>query len=292
MGNRGMAAPERLISSAEPRKGVTSMHKIPSTQEQIPAIGLGTWQTFDVSGEAAMNLEPLLREFVALGGSLVDSSPMYGKAEEVVGELASRANLNDKLFMATKVWTSGRERGIEQMQASMRKLKRSKIELMQVHNLVDVDRHLSTLNAWKNEGRVRYVGVTHYTASAYGDVEAVLRRNKVDFLQINYSALEREAERTLLPLAHDLGVAVIANRPFAEGALLRRLASKPLPSFAGELQCTSWAQLLLKFVISHAAVSCAIPATSKLKHLRDNMGAGSGPMPDASLRKRIADAVA
>lgn len=261
--------------------------------ESIPPIGLGTWQTFDVGSSAAARkpLEDVLRAFVELGGKLVDSSPMYGRSEDVVGDIAAKLDLHPKLFMATKVWTTGKRAGIEQMEESMRKLRVKTIDLMQVHNLVDVDAHLDTLDAWKREGRVRYTGITHYTASAHDDVERVMKRRPVDFIQINYSVGEREAERRLLPLAKERGVAVIANRPFASGGLFRRLRGTPLPDWAKEIDCTSWAQLLLKFVISHPAVTVAIPATSKVEHLRDNMGAGRGRIPDEGMRQRIAQAI-
>jgi diketogulonate reductase-like aldo/keto reductase len=280
-------------SKAARREGEMTTRPIPSTGEDLPVIGLGTWQTFDVGGSESKQapLEEVLRQFVAMGGRVIDSSPMYGSSEEVVGDLAARTGLDGKLFLATKVWTTGRARGIQQMEASMRKLRRSTLDLIQVHNLVDVETHLGTLREWKKAGRVRYIGVTHYTSSAYAEVESVIRREPVDFLQINYSALERQAEARILPLAREKGIAVIANRPFAEGSLLRRLSSQALPSWAGELDCTSWAQLLLKFVISHPAITCAIPATAKVEHLRDNMRAGSGRMPDSALRAKIAKAI-
>ncbi|HET7705667.1 MAG TPA: aldo/keto reductase [Thermoanaerobaculia bacterium] len=262
--------------------------------DKIPPIGLGTWQTFDVGGTDAARkpLEDVLRTFVELGGRLVDSSPMYGRSEQVVGDIAAKLGLHPKLFMATKVWTRGKRDGIEQMEESMRRLRVKTIDLMQVHNLVDADTHLATLDAWKREGRIRFLGITHYTASAHGDVARIIERRPIDFVQINYSVGEREAEQRLLPLARERGVRVIANRPFASGSLLRRLSGTPLPSWAAEIDCTSWAQILLKFVISHPAVTCAIPATSKVQHLRDNMGAGAGRMPDATMRARIASAVA
>lgn len=265
---------------------------IPATGEQLPVVGLGTWQTFDVgSGRAERApLEDVLREFAALGGKVVDSSPMYGRSEEVVGDLAAGLGIRKQLFIATKVWTSGKAAGIEQMKDSMRKLKVDVVDLMQVHNLVDVKAHLDTLAGWKREGRVRYIGITHYTASAHDDVAEAMRAHPVDFIQINYSVGERHAEKNLLPLAKERNVAVIANRPFVEGSLLRRLSGTPLPDFAKDLECASWAQLLLKFVISHPAITCTIPATSKVKHLRDNMGAGLGPLPDEKMRGRIVEA--
>lgn len=263
--------------------------KIPSTGEALPVIGLGTWQTFDVGPSAAARapLKEVLHTFASMGGKVIDSSPMYGNSEEVAGDLIVELGLQSKLFVATKVWTSGKEAGIEQMDDSMRKLRTPRLDLMQVHNLVDVDTQLDTLQQWKREGRIRYVGVTHYTASAYEAVVRVMKSHSLDFLQINYSVGEREAEKRLLPLAQERGVAVIANRPFGGGGLFSRLRGKPLPAWAIDIDCESWAQLLLKFVVSHPAITCAIPATSKVEHLRDNMGAGYGRLPDEALRARI-----
>jgi len=267
--------------------------KIPSTGEMLPVIGLGTWQTFDVGTEATARapLEAVLREFAALGGRLIDSSPMYGRSEDVVGDLIAGLGLRQQLFIATKVWTSGKAAGVAQMEDSMKKLRAKPLELLQVHNLLDVEAHLGTLAEWKRQKRVRYIGVTHYTSSAYAEVAKVIRAHPVDFLQINYSVAERAAEEKLLPLAQERGIAVIVNRPFAGGELLRRLRGTPVPAWAAEIDCTSWAQLLLKFVISHPSVTCAIPATSRVEHLRDNMAAGSGRMPDEKMRARIAASV-
>ncbi len=264
--------------------------RIPSSGEEMPAIGLGTWQTFDVrnSPESLRPLEEVLRTFATLGGRLIDSSPMYGRSEEVVGLLSEKLSLQEKRFVATKVWTSGRHAGVEQMEDSMRKLRADPVDLMQVHNLVDADTHLATLRDWKSAGRIRYLGVTHYTSSGQDAIARLIAREPVDFIQINYSIGERDAEHRLLPLARDRGVAVIVNRPFAGGSLFRRLRSRPLPGYAAEIGCTSWARLMLKFILSHPAVTCAIPATSKVDHLRDNLHAATGPLPDASLRARIA----
>ena len=243
------------------------------------------------SAAARAPLENVLREFAALGGKLIDSSPMYGRSEVVAGDLMAKLGLREKLFIATKVWTSGKAAGIAQMEDSMKKLRAKPIELMQVHNLLDVDTHLRTLGDYKRESRVRYIGVTHYTASAFDAVAKIIRAHAVDFLQINYSAGEREAEKLLLPLARERGIAVIVNRPFAGGELLRRLRGTALPAFAAEIDCVSWAQLLLKFVVSHPSVTCAIPATTRVEHLRDNMGAGGARMPDEKLRARIAASI-
>jgi aryl-alcohol dehydrogenase-like predicted oxidoreductase len=280
----GFAPPESL------RRLMT--RKIPSSGEELPVIGVGTWQTFDVGVGAPEQtpLEDVLATFVSLGGKVIDSSPMYGNSEAVVGDIAAKLGLRPKLFVATKVWTSGRQNGIDQMNASMRKLHADPIDLIQVHNLVDAGTHLDTLRGWKETGRVRYIGVTHYTASSYDAVADLVGSRPLDFIQINYSVGERKADQRLLPLARDRGVAVIANRPFAGGDLFRRLRARPLPDFAGEIECTSWAQLMLKFILAHPAITCAIPGTSKVGHLRDNMGAGTGVLPDPAMRERIAEA--
>jgi aryl-alcohol dehydrogenase-like predicted oxidoreductase len=273
--------------------GAAGLGARPMTSKvNLPKIGLGTWQTFDVGASEAERkpLEEVLSLFVQLGGRLIDSSPMYGRSEQVVGDIATKLGVRDQLFMATKVWTRGKARGIAQMEDSERKL-RGKIELMQVHNLLDVDTHLETLREWKAKGRIRFIGVTHYTAGAYDDLGAVLRRGGIDFVQLNYSLAEREAEQKLLPLAKDRGVGVLVNRPFGAGSLFRDTRGKPLPPFAKDLGCTSWAELFLKFVVSHPAVTCAIPATSKPEHLRQNMSAGTGVMPDERMRARIAAAI-
>jgi diketogulonate reductase-like aldo/keto reductase len=264
------------------------MKPIPSSGEKLPVIGVGTWQTFDVrsDGERAA-LREVLKTFSQAGGRVVDSSPMYGAAEAVVGELATELGLRDKLFMATKVWTRGRDEGIRQMESSFRRMRVERMDLMQVHNLADVETHTRTLHDWKAKKRVRYIGVTHYTASAYGELERWLKREPYDFLQINYSLAERDAERRLLALAQERNIAVIANRPFAEGALFPKVKGKPLPDWAAELGIASWAQYFLKWIVSHPAVTCAIPGTGKPEHMRDNAAAGLAPLPDAQGRARM-----
>jgi diketogulonate reductase-like aldo/keto reductase len=262
---------------------------IPRSGELLPVIGLGTWQTFDVGSDSSAR-EPLrnvLKEFARLGGSVVDSSPMYGSSETVVGDLAADLNLRAQLFLATKVWTSGRDAGIRQMEESIRRLRAGRMDLMQVHNLVDWRTHIATLRHWKEQGRVRYIGVTHYTAGAYDDLARVLETEDLDFVQLNYSIAEREAERRLLPLAANKKYAVLVNRPFAGGPLFSNVRGKPLPPWAAEIGCSTWAQFFLKFVVSHPAVTCAIPATSKVAHLIDNMQAGTGDLPDARMRARM-----
>jgi diketogulonate reductase-like aldo/keto reductase len=269
------------------------LRPIPSTGELIPAVGLGTWKVFDVGSAASVRAGPkaVLDEFVKLGGAVVDTSPMYGSAERVIGSLTKLLDVGDKIFLATKVWTTGRQKGIDQMRESMRLLGVDRVDLMQVHNLVDIDTHLATLATWKAEGLIRYVGITHYNASAHAEVGRALDRHHVDFLQINYSVVEREVERWLLPMATERGIAVIANRPFATGELTRAVRSRPLPALAAELKCETWSELLLKYVVSHPAVTCAIPATSSVKHLRQNMAAGTGPMPTDRQRWEIGKSI-
>jgi diketogulonate reductase-like aldo/keto reductase len=265
--------------------------QIPSSREAIPVIGLGTWQTFDVgpSATARQPLEEVLALFVKMGGRVVDSSPMYGSSEMVVGEIATKLGLHESLFLATKVWTTGKDAGIRQMLDSQRQLQAKRIDLMQVHNLVDVNTHLATLRDWKQQGRIRYLGITHYTSSAYSDVARLLGSEKLDFVQINYSLMEREAEKSILPLAQERGVAVMVNRPLGGGGLFSRVRGKQLPAWAAELDCRSWAQFFLKWVIAHPAVTCAIPATSNVQHLEDNMQAGLGRLPDDKQRQRMTD---
>ncbi|MFM0048977.1 aldo/keto reductase [Caballeronia grimmiae] len=279
-------------ASAEP----SLMHKrpIPSTGEALPIVGCGTWRTFDVGDDPARRAElaAVLRVLFAAGGSVIDSSPMYGTSEAVAGALLTELHARDKAFIATKVWTEGREEGIAQMRQSMQRLAAPRIDLMQIHNLLDWRTQLATLRDWKAAGHIRYIGVTHYTSSAFPQVEAVLRSERVDFVQINYAANDRDAEARLLPLAAERGVAVIVNQPFGGGSLLSSLRGRPLPPFAAELGCTSWAQLLLKFVLGHPSVTCVIPGTGRREYMIDNVHAGIGVYPDAGLRERIAQAVA
>jgi aryl-alcohol dehydrogenase-like predicted oxidoreductase len=263
---------------------------IPRTGEALPVIGLGTWQTFNAgtSKTAREPLKEVLREFVRVGGSVIDSSPMYGSSETVAGDIIQELGLHKQVFIATKVWTSARDAGVRQMEESFRRLRVQRMDLMQVHNLLDYRTHLETLRRWKELGKIRHIGVTHYTASAYEQLARVLESEELDFVQINYSLAEREAEKRLLPLAAERKLAVLANRPFAEGRLFRHTAGKALPPWAKDIGCASWAQFFLKFIVSHPAVTCAIPATSKAAHLADNMGAGLAPMPDTRMRERMA----
>jgi len=264
--------------------------RIPQTGESIPAIGLGTWQVFDVAADPTEmgQARETLKTFVDLGGRVVDSSPMYGSSESVAGRLAAEIGVKARLFVATKVWTSGREAGIRQMDDSMRKLRVERLDLMQVHNLVDAQTHLATLRDWKKTGRVRYLGVTHHHAGAHADLEKIIRPGDVDFVQVNYSLAEPEADHRLLAAAADSRTAVIVNRPFAEGSMFRRIRDKALPEWAREVGCASWAQYFLKWILAHPAVTCAIPGTRNPKHVADNLGAARGPLPGKATRRRMA----
>lgn len=262
---------------------------IPSTGEKIPAIGVGTWQTFNVGNSEAERkpLKEVLQKMVEMASKVVDSSPMYGSSEAVVGDLSTEAGVNNKLFIATKVWTTGEYEGINQMNQSFIFLKRKMIDLMQVHNLVDWQTHLKTLRKWKDEGKIRYIGITHYTDSSHATLADIIKNNPIDFLQVNYNLLDWNAEKELFPTAADRKVAIVVNRPFEEGALFRRSKGKELPPWAAEFDCKSWAQFFLKFIVSHPAVTVAIPGTSKVSHLVDNLGAAMGTLPDNRQREMM-----
>lgn len=266
---------------------------IPSSGEKLPVIGLGTWQAFDVdlTSDNRRQLEDVLSLFVKLGGRVIDTSPMYGRAEDLIGELTSALGIQNTIFLATKVWTRGQENGIKSMERSMTLLRAKRIDLMQVHNLVDVQTQLATLREWKAQGRIRYLGITHYEAGAFVDVEKIMRSEKLDFVQINYSLMEREAEKGLLPLAQERGIAVIVNRPFGGGDLFGKTRSKTLPDWVAEFDCHSWAQFFLKWIVANPAVTCAIPATDKPHHLEDNMGGRIGRFPDTKMRQRMVELV-
>ncbi len=286
----GLAALATMSRAAAVTPGGLIERAIPSSGEKLPVIGVGTWQTFDVGGDAAARaaLREVLTLFVQAGGRVIDSSPMYGSSETVTGDLTAGAGLAGKLFVATKVWTSGRDEGIRQMEQSFARLRVARMDLMQVHNLVDAATHTKTLEDWKARDRVRYLGITHYTSSAYAEVEHWLKTGRYQFLQINYSLAERSSEDRLLPLARDKNVAVVINRPFAEGALFRRVGGKAVPAWAAEFGATTWAQFFLKWIVSHPAVTCAIPGTGKPEHMADNLAAGKGLLPDAAMRLRMA----
>ena len=262
---------------------------IPSSNEPLPVVGVGTYRGFDVapSDPAYKDLPAVLSALFEKGGKVIDSSPMYGRAEQTTGELLSIHEPRSPAFLATKVWTRGREEGIAQMEQSFALLQTDRIDLMQIHNLLDWQTHLPTLRQWKEEGRIRYIGITHYTASAYEEVEAVLKAEPVDFLQINYALDDRAVEKRLLPLCREKGVAVICNRPFGGGGLLGRLRNTPLPGWAGEVQARSWAQLALKFLISHPAVTCAIPGTGNPKYMKENAEAARGPLLTDAQRQQL-----
>ena len=288
---------EHFPSGAVVPTGKQLLRKIPSSGEMLPAIGLGTSGPFEVGVESAVRepLREVLKGFFAAGASLIDTSPMYSTAEGVLGDLLTPEQ-QAKVFIATKVWTPGsgghgEQKGIEQMQRSMALLKHKRVELMQVHNLVDLDTHLKTLRRWKDEGRIKYIGVTHYTTNSYPDLMTVIEREKLDFVQFNYSVTTREAEKKLLPLCADKGVAVLINRAFEDGILFKRVQGKPLPAWAAEFGARSWAQVFLKFVLAHPAVTCVIPATGKIRNLADNLGAGIGPLPDAKQKAQVIAAI-
>ncbi|MEI6001913.1 aldo/keto reductase [Paraburkholderia bengalensis] len=266
---------------------------IPSTGEPLPVVGCGTWRTFDVGDDpnGQARLAEVLDTLFAAGGSVIDSSPMYGSSEAVAGTLLTRLDAHGKAFVATKVWTQGREAGIAQMEESMRRLQQPRVDLMQVHNLVDWRTQLVTLRDWKARGRIRYIGITHYTSSAFDDVASVMRSEKPDFVQINYAADDRDAGQRILPLAHDLGIGVVVNQPFGGGGLLARIGKTPVPAWAADIGCATWAQLLLKFVLAQPAVTVVIPGTGRPEYMADNVRAGVGPYPDQAMCKRIIEAV-
>jgi diketogulonate reductase-like aldo/keto reductase len=263
---------------------------IPITDESIPVVGLGTWEVFDVSGSAEeiATRKEIIDQLIEKGGSLIDSSPMYRRSEEIVGDIIKAGGYRRDLFLATKVWTDGKSRGESQMQKSTDLMNAGVIDLMQVHNLRDVDVHMATIREWQQEGRIRYNGITHYTASAHRSMERAMQQFKPEFIQINYSFGEREAEQRVLPLAQELGIAVLINRPYMEGRLFSAVRNRELPDWAAEF-AQSWGQFFLKFIISHPAVTCVIPGTSKPHHMVDNLGAGFGPLPDAGMRQQMAD---
>jgi diketogulonate reductase-like aldo/keto reductase len=263
---------------------------IPASGESLPVIGMGTWQTFHVgSGQAERApLREVLRVFFDRGGTLIDSSPMYAEAEEVTGDLVADIGEHERLFAATKVWTYGREEGIAQMERSFRRMRVQRMDLMQIHNLRDWQVHLPTLRQWQEEGRIRYLGITTSNPAQYGDFARVMASETLDFVQLNYDIATRGAEEVLLPLAEERGMAVLVNRPFGGGTLFPKVRGRELPDWADDFDCTSWAQFFLKFVVSHPAVTCAIPATSNPRHAADNMGAGFGRLPDKATRERMA----
>jgi diketogulonate reductase-like aldo/keto reductase len=279
-------APSRL--SAEEAPFMTT-RKIPGSGELIPVIGMGTSDTFDAGNDAMRRaaLQDVLRSLVEGGGSVIDTSPMYGSAERVLGDLIDELRLGPKLWLATKVWTRGREAGANQIDESFARLRARRLDLLQIHNLLDWREHVPTLRALQEAGRVRYSGITHYRADAHAELERVLAAERFDWVQVNYSLAEPEAAERLLPFCQEKGIAVMVNRPFADGALFARVRGKPLPPWATEVGCESWGQYFLRWIASHPAVTCVIPATSKPQHMTDNAAAGRAPLPDARQRERM-----
>lgn len=278
-----------------PATGIAAQHRmrarpIPASGEQLPVIGLGTYDVFDVAStaETIATRKEIVDILVGEGGSVIDTSPMYNRSEEVIGDVIAAGVPRERLFLATKVWTDGKASGEAQMQESAELMRTDVIELMQVHNLRDTAVHMATIRDWQDEGRIRYNGLTHYRADAHDDLEAAMMRHKPQFIQINYSLGEREADDRLLPLAQDMGTAVLINRPFQAGALFRAVGDRPLPDWATPFANT-WGQFFLKYIISHPAVTSVIPATSKPHHMRDNAEAGFGPLPDAAVRRRMVE---
>jgi diketogulonate reductase-like aldo/keto reductase len=274
-------------SLAQPRGPIR--RPIPATGELLPAIGLGTWITFDAGTDSRRRdaLAPVLQAFFDRGGTLIDSSPMYGSSEDVIGGLLPRMRNRPAPFAATKVWIVGRGAGVHQMEASRRRWGVPRFDLMQIHNMVDWPAHLETLKAWKAEGRIRYIGITTSHGRRHAEMEKAIATEPFDFVQFTYNFADREAERRLLPLAAERGIAVIANRPFDGGNLFAHVKGKPLPAWAREFDCETWAAFFLKFLVSHPAVTCAIPATSQTAHMLENMGALYGRLPDAGARQRM-----
>jgi diketogulonate reductase-like aldo/keto reductase len=261
---------------------------VPSSGEELPVIGLGTYEVFDVASTpgAIANSKDIVDLLLGEGGSVLDTSPMYNRSEKIIGDVIDAGTSREAMFIATKVWTDGREAGIEQMNRSAALMNTEIIDLMQVHNLRDTDTHMKTIRGWQESGRIRYNGLTHYTASAHARLETAMKKHRPDFIQINYSLGELEAEQRVLPLAADMGIAVLINRPYQSGRLFRAVSGKALPGWATEF-AASWGQFFLKFIISHPAVTCAIPATSKAHHMIDNLEAGFGPLPDEATRQRM-----
>ncbi len=285
-----LGAARALAQTVGPAQPLT--RPIASSGEAIPVIGLGSWITFNVGNDRPARDEcaEVMRHFFAAGGRLIDSSPMYGSSQGVIGEALQKLGSQRQVFSADKVWTSSQ--GAAQIEASRRLWRVARFDLLQVHNLLAWQEQLPLLQAMKAAGRLRYVGITTSEGRRHAEMEQIMRSHRLDFVQLSYNLLDRQAEQRLLPLAQERGIAVLANRPFRQGALLRQLARHPLPAWAGDIGCSSWAQVALKFIVSHPALTCAIPATSSVDHVRENMAAASGPMPDGALRRRMAAHVA
>jgi aryl-alcohol dehydrogenase-like predicted oxidoreductase len=287
-----MAAAAAGSGTAGAATGPLITRKIPSTGEAVPVIGIGTSGPFEVGTSASERapLKEVLDAFFAAGAKLVDTSPMYSTAEGVLGDLFT-PQMHERVFLATKVWTRGEREGAAQMKKSADLMKHPKLDLIQVHNLLDLDTQLKTLRAMKEAGRVRYIGITHYTVGSHTDLARVIEREKIDFVQLNYSAATRNAEQRLLPLAADKGVAVLVNRPFEDGDLFDAVKGKPLPAWASEFDAASWGQVFLKYILAHPAVTAVIPATGKVRHLEDNLAAGRGRLPNTQQKAQIVEAL-
>jgi diketogulonate reductase-like aldo/keto reductase len=285
----GAAATMPAFSDSRAAAGPILTRAIPSTGEKIPAIGLGTWITFNVGNDEKVRAArtQVMQTFFDRGGTLIDSSPMYGSSEGMIGYGLARTKNRASLFSATKVWTLLKPLGVNQMENSRKLWGVERFDLMQIHNLLDWSTHIQTLKEMKAKGRVRYIGITSSQGWRYGDLEKIMRSEPIDFVQFTYNLVDRDVEERLLPLAAERGIAVIINRPFQEGVLIERMKRHPLPPWAGEIECTTWAQFLLKFIISHPAVTCAIPATRRVDHMEENMAALRGRMPDAKMRTRM-----
>jgi diketogulonate reductase-like aldo/keto reductase len=290
-GYSGLATTLPFSDFLQQDKTMLKRRILSSADEMLPVVGLGTWIQFDVgkSEEERQPLREVLKRMAEHGGKVIDSSPMYGNSEEVVGDLTAATGLADKFFYATKVWINGEQEGIKQMQASLRKMRRTTMDLMQIHNLMDWQTHLKTLKKWKEEGKIRYIGITHYTVASHEQLEKIVKTEKIDFVQCNYSIRVRNAENSLLKAAQDNGISVIINEPFEKGSLFSVVKEKTLPDWAADYDIKSWAQFFLKFILSNAAVTCVIPGTSNPEHLADNMGAGYGKLPDEAGRKKMVE---
>jgi len=283
------AAPTALRAATPPAAPRMSTRKVPRSGEEIPVIGMGSSNTFDVGDDAAGRapLAEVLQGLAAGGGTVIDTSPMYGRAETVLGDLVHDLGMRTKFWLATKVWTRGREAGAKQIEQSFARLRTQRLELLQIHNLLDWREHVPTIRALQQSGRVRYSGITHYRADAHAEVERVLGEERFDWVQVNYSLAEPEAGARLLPYCLDKDIAVMVNRPFADGAMFARVKGKPLPPWAAEVGCASWGQFFLRWILANPAVTCVIPATSKPQHMADNGAAGRAPLPDEAQRRRM-----
>ena len=262
---------------------------IPSSGEELPVIGIGTWKSFDVTTDSYPVLKEVLNQIHTAGGRLIDSSPMYGKSEQAIGDITSGIDAVNDFFYATKVWANGLHQGIVQMEASMAKMKRKTMDLMQVHNLTDWKTHLPQLRRWKDEGKIRYIGITHYTDFSHSELERIMKAEKPDFVQFNYSIESRHAENRLLDAAANLGIATLINRPFGEGRLFSKVKGKSLPLWAGEYNMDSWGAYFLKYIIAHPAVTCVIPATANPQHAYDNTTAATSSLPTPEIKKKMVD---